>query len=72
MKGTSDNKSEENRPPLKLNFKGGLFSSILLSDASLSIFGDRGRFHVLQGDYVLDPGGLCFGSRFCVGHFFPE
>ena len=25
MKGTSDNKSEENRPPLKLHFKGGLF-----------------------------------------------
>ena len=43
MKGTSDNKKKENKPPLKLNFKEGIFLSILLSDASTSIFGDRSR-----------------------------
>ena len=37
MKGTSDNKrekTEDNRPPLKFNFKGGLLPSVLLPDAS--------------------------------------
>ena len=60
MNETPDNKSEENIPPLKLNFNGGLFSSVLLPDASLSIFGDRSQFHVIQGDYVLNPRGTVF------------
>ena len=31
-------KIEENRPPLKFNFKGGLFSSLLLSDVPFMYF----------------------------------
>ena len=44
----SDKKTEENRPPLKINFKRSLFSSLLLSDVPSYIFGNRGRFHVYQ------------------------
>ena len=76
MKGTSDNKSEENRPPLKLNFKGVVFLQFycqMLPKAFSVIAAD---FHVLQGDYILDcvlnPGVWCFGSRLCVEHFFLE
>ena len=38
MKEASDNKSEENRPPFKLNFNGGQLSSLLLSEASFMYF----------------------------------
>ena len=37
IKEASDNKSEENRPPLKLNFNVGLFYSLLLPKASYRI-----------------------------------
>ena len=38
-KEASDNKSEESRPPLKLDFNGGQFSSFLFSEASFIYFG---------------------------------
>jgi len=38
MKEASDNKNEENWPPLKLNFNGGQFSSFLLYKASFMYF----------------------------------
>ena len=44
VKKPSETKSEENRPPLKFNFKGGLFSSILLSEASLMHFRQSRQF----------------------------
>ena len=38
VKEASDNKSEEKIPLMKLNFNGGLFSSLLSSGAPLTIF----------------------------------
>ena len=46
VKEASDIKSEENKPLLKFNFNGGLFSAIFLSEAS---------FTYLRGPRLISP-----------------
>ena len=59
VKEASDNKSEENKPLLKFNFNGALFSAIFLSRGLLHLFARSATDLFMKIPHINSP-ALCY------------